>query len=359
MHPIRSSFFVYLLLPSLAVAQVTATYATFGAGCPGTGSGLGANHVVPATMANAFGGSDNSMPFTWSPMRYQQVFLGADLPTAFTMAGLSLRQNERGPIAHGVTVDLEIQVGYTTRSPQSLSTTFAANFDSGAAITVLPRGLVVFPDQGAYPTNPSEFFMTIGWPTHFAWSPAAGRNFLVQVTVFGNSAGNIVWGYPLDATGGSTARLYAYSPNATSGTLESNYGLVLGLRALTQTAVPLLYSTSTPQIGDTFRVRVAQARASSAALLCLGVSKSTWAGVALPLDLAWLGAPGCALLISIDHAQPVGLDATGYGSFSYMLPNNIYMLGQHIYNQALVADPAANLLGFALTNGGEGLIGNQ
>lgn len=359
MRTVRSLALVISLLPGLAVAQVTATYTPFGAGCPGTGSGLGANHVVPAPMANGFGGSDNSMPFTWSPMRYQQVFLGTDLPTAFTMAGLSLRQNENGPIAHGVTVDLEIQVGYTTLAPQTLGTTFAANFDSGPAITVLPRALIVFPDQPAHPTNPAEFFVTIGWPTHFAWSPAAGRNFLIQVTVFGNSAGNIVWGYPLDATWGGTARMYAYSPNATSGTLESNYGLVLGLRALTQAAVPVLYSTSTPQIGDTFRVRVAQARASSAALLCLGVSKNTWAGVPLPLDLGWLGAPGCAVLASIDHAQPMGLDATGYGSFSYTLPNNIYMLGQRFYNQALVADPSANLLGFALSNGGEGLIGNQ
>ena len=127
--------------------------------------------------------------------------------------------------------------------------------------------------------------------------------------------------------------LVADTPNATTGTLESNYGLVLGLRALTQTAVPVLDTTNTPQIGDTFRVRIKQARTSFAALLCLSGSKANWVGVPLPLDLGWLGAPGCALLSSIEASQPVSLDAPGNGSFSYTLPNNIYMLAICFYNQ--------------------------
>ena len=118
------------------LAQVDATYEPYGTGCNGTGTGLGGRNVLPAAMATSFGGSDNSIPFTWSPVRYQQVFLGSDLPSAFTMAGLELRQNERGPVAHGVTVDLEIMVGYTTRTPTTMSTTFATNFDSGTPVVV-------------------------------------------------------------------------------------------------------------------------------------------------------------------------------------------------------------------------------
>ncbi len=340
-------------------AQVNALYSTFGRGCPGTGIGLGGNNPLPAPMAGAFGGSDNSIPFTWSPIRYQQVFVGTDLPVAFTMAGLRLRQDERAVLAHGVTVDLEIQVGYTTRAPQSMSTTFAANFDSGAPVTVLPRSFVIFPDQPANPTDPADFFMTIPWTGTFAWAPASGRNLLVQVTVFGNSNGGSIWGYPLDATGGATARLYASPPTATTGTLEPGYGLVMGIVAQTTTAVPVLYSTNTPQIGDSFRVRLAQARPTTSAMLSLGFSASAWGGVALPLDLGWLGAPACAVLCSIDDLQHVAVDARGNASLSYDLPNNIYLLGLRFHNQFVVADPAANALGIVLSNGGTGVIGNQ
>jgi hypothetical protein len=284
--------------------------------------------------------------------------MGADLPVAFTMAGLSVRQNERPPVAHGVTVDLEIKVAYTTRGPFDLNTTFAANFDAGAPVTVLPRTLVVFPDQPTPPTNPSDFYFTIPWGATFDWTPVPGRNFLVDVTVFGNSWGGI-WGYPLDATGGATARLFGTPETATTGRLESGYGLVLGIRALTQTAIPSLYSTSTPQIGDTFRVRLAQARPSSPAMLFLGFSDANWQGIPLPFELTPLGAPGCSLLTSIEHAQPVATNALGAASFSYALPNNIYLLGERFYNQYLVADRTVNALGVVMSNGGVGVFGNQ
>jgi hypothetical protein len=359
MRAFSFAFPALAVLSQIAAAQITATYAPFGTGCPGTGTGLGGNHVVPASMTNAFGGSDNSIPFTWSPVRYQQVFLGSDLPSAFTMAGLSLRQDERGPVAHGVTVDLEIQVGYTTRTPQTMTTTFAANFDSGAPIVVLPRAQIIFPDQPANPTNPAEFFMTIAWATTFAWVPAPSRNFLVQVTVFGNSNGGFPWGYPLDATGGATGRLYGSPASATTGTYEVNYGLVMGLRALTQTAVPILYSTSTPQIGNTFRVRLAQARPQAPVALCLGASSTSWAGLPLPMDLGWLGGAGCSLLTAIDVVTPVTTNSAGAASFSYVLPNDIYLLRGRFYNQFVITEPTVNVLGLVLSNAGAGVIGNQ
>jgi hypothetical protein len=346
-----------LCLPSLALAQVNASYAPFGAGCPGTGSGLGTNHVVPAAMAQAFGGSNNIIPFTASPMKYQQVFLGADLPVPFRMAGLSLRQDESGA-GHRVIVDLEIHVGFTTRTPQTIGATFADNFDAGAPVAVVPRTQVTFPDTPLPPTHPSDFFFTIPWDTTFDWVPAAGRNFLVQVTIWGNSHGG-PWSYPLDATSLATTRVYGSPPTAATGTVHRNYGLVMGLRAPTDHAVPVLWSTSTPQIGDTFRVRLAHARATSAAVLALGASDTRWAGVPLPLDLGWLGAPGCRLLVSVDHAQPEATDAGGSASVVYDLPNSIYLLGGRFYNQYLVFDPPANAMGFALSNGGAGVVGNM
>ena len=127
-----------LAAASLCPAQVTATYATYGTGCPGTGVGLGATQVLPAA-ANSAWGSGNAIPFGWTPNRYQQIFLGSELPNAFTMAALSLRQTHTGPVAHNFAVDREIRVGYTTRWSGTMSTTFASNWDAGAPTLVLPR----------------------------------------------------------------------------------------------------------------------------------------------------------------------------------------------------------------------------
>lgn len=359
MRPV-SILFLTTALAASAFAQFDASYSPYGAGCNGTGTGLGGNNVLPAPMATAFGGSDNSIPFTWSPVKYQQVFLGSDLPRAFTMAGISVRRDEGAIRAHNISVELEIQVGYTTRTPTSMSTTFAANFDSGAPVQVVPRGVVDFPDQPLTPpANPGDFYFTIPWPIHFAWTPVPGRNFLVQVTIHGNSFGNQIWGYPLDACGGDTARLFGAPASATTGRLEPHYGLVLGFRELTHTAVPVLSSPEKPQIDNDFPVHLTQARPSSFALLLFGISDTSWNGLPLPFDLRLIGAPGCSLLASGEDMQVVPTDAAGAGSFTYLIPNNIYLLRGRFYNQYLVRDPAANGLGFVVSNGGAGVIGNQ
>lgn len=343
-----------------ATTQVPATFATFGAGCSGTGTGLGDRTVLPASAANQFG-SGNALPFGWSISRYQQIFDGAELPNAFTMAGLSLRQPRIGPLSNRFTIDVEIQVGYTTRTPTTMSATFANNFDSGAPVIVLPRSLVIIPDMvPTGPTGPSDFFFTIPWPATFDWVPAANRHFLMQVTILGNSYGGGTSGYAFDAIGSATtARLYGSPATATTGTLERGLGIVMGLRAQTHTAVPSLFSTNTPQINDSFRIRLSQARASSTAFVLLGFSASNWSGYALPLGLGSLGAPACSLLTSVDDAQAIAINAAGTGSFQYAIPNSLALLGLHFYNQGMIADPTANGFGFAFSNGGVALIGNQ
>jgi hypothetical protein len=343
-----------------ALAQFDATYTAYGTGCPGTGSGLGGHNVVPAPYANAFAGSDNSIPFTWSPVRYQQVFAGTDLPRAFTIGGLAVRQNERAPVAHNVTVDLEIKVAYTTRTPSTMNTTFAANFDAGAPVIVLPRTNVTFPDQSPTPpTSPAQFLMTIPWPTQFAWVPTAGTNLLIDVTVFGNSYGNRTWGYPLDAGSGQTARLWGTPANATTGALETGYGLVLSLVEWTTTAVPTLTSAETPQIGNQFPVTLGQARPNAPALLLFGASNQSWSGLSLPFDLGALGATGCQTLASGELILPVTTRSTGSATITFDIPSNIYILGGRFYNQFAVVDAAANRLGLALSNAAVGVFGNQ
>jgi hypothetical protein len=349
-----------LALAATTSAQVQATFVPFGSGCPGTGIGIGENHVAPAAMATSYG-AGNAIPFGWTPVVYQELISGSELPTAFVMKALSLRQPRSGPLSQRFLLDFEIRVGSTTKTPATLSNVFAQNFDLGAPVVVLPRTQLAFPDfVPGGPTSPADFFVTIPWVNTFAWNAAPGQSFLMQVTVFGNSYGGIAAGYAFDAAGGSSiARLYGSGPAATSGTLERGLGLVLGLRAETHTAVPRLFSTNTPQIGDSFRVRVEQARAAAPALMLLGFSDASWSGLPLPLDLSVLGAPGCALLVSPDLTLPFGTSAGGTGFLVYEVPNDLYLLGLAFYNQAWIAEPSTNALGYALSNGGAAVIGNQ
>jgi hypothetical protein len=338
-----------------AIAQITATYTTFGSGCSGTGAGLGNGNILPSAAATAFG-SGNVIPFGWSPNKYQQVFTGAELPTACVLAALQLRNTNTAPIAVTFVVDMEIKLGLTTRGVGNLSTSFAANWDLGTPIVVLPRSQITIPDA-VQPLSTSDFRIQIPFTNTFAWSPAAGNNLLVEVTVYGNSYGSGIYGYPFDNTSGVTS-VWGTPETATTGQLRS-FGPTMRFVEWTNTAIPRLYSTSTPQIGNTFRVRISQGRASALAVMATGFSSTIWNGNLLPLDLNAQGAPGCTLSVSPDSVLAVILSATGTGSQQFIIPNSIYLLGLTIHNQALVADPTVNALGWVTSNRGTGVLGNQ
>lgn len=345
----------FLVVASGLAAQ--GTYTPYGNGCSGSGTGLGTKYVTPATYANRFAGSDNVIPFSGQVTKYQQVILGAELPNAFTMAGLGARRDERWAGIERVLVDLEIQIGYTTRTPATLSTTFAANWDAGAPATVLPRGLFLYPAMPKTPlTDPAEFVLRIPWQATFDWVPMAGRNLLVQVIQRGGSR---PFAYPLDAGGSpSIARLYAFSDTALTGSSDvPNYGLVLCFYELTHTAVPILSSKETPQIGNQMPVQLAEARASAQAVLLLGASDRTWTGLMLPFDLTPFGGIGCSVLASGELQSRVTTNAAGTAKFVYDIPLAITLIGVRFHNQYVIVDPGANTLGLAVSNAATGVIG--
>lgn len=357
MPPRHSLAALFALLTPLAAQD--ATYTPFGSACPGTGTGLGANHVAPQAFANTFMPSNNVMCFTGAPARYQQVFLGSEFPTAFVMAGVALRWDNQNLLQmQGALVDLEIHVGYTTKTPATLSTTFAANFDSGAPVTVLPRSNVDFPSQDNPPAvDPTQFQLLIPWPSTFSWVPQAGRNLLVEFVQRGNSNG--AWAYVLDCGwSSSTARLYG-SDTAVTGSLDGfGYGYVMAFPELTHTALPQLTAADLPQFGSQMPLDLDQARGSTVALLVTGLSRTSHNGTPLPFSLAGYGAPGCSVLAAPASYQLVNVNAAGHGRGNFNVPMNFSLLGVQFFNQYLVVDPAANGLGFAVSNGGIGTIGN-
>lgn len=347
-----------VLLLAAAPAQIQAAYDVYGTGCPGTGTGLGTQHVVPAVYANQFAGGSNAIPFWMNSTRYQQLFLGTELPAAFTIGGFGVRQspNFLSGLSE-VLVDLEIQIGYTTRTPATMSATFADNFDLGTPVTVLPRTLFLFPGMPTTPpSSPSDFVLQIPFPTTLDYVPAPGRNLIVQIVHYGASTPGFA--YPMDAGGSSaTARLFASPQTSTIGTLEPGYGIVMCLFELTHTAVPILSSKETPQIGNQLPVKLSQARPKAPALLLLGGSDQLFAGLGLPFDLTPVGGTGCALLASAELSNGVTTSSSGTATFTYQIPLALTLLGGRFYNQWVIVDPNANPLGVAFSNAGAGLVG--
>ena len=189
--------------------------------------------TVPAAFRTGFGNTNNNIPISWTPTRYQQVFLGSELPTKLAIFGLGFRFDEAFANYKGQTIDMEITLAYTNKTPSTLTSTYASNFDitTPQPLVVFPRGQFKLPDMPATkPSNPQYWPIQIPFKILFVWIQQANRNMLVEIKVFGNSNNNNIFTYPLDACSGSTAtttRLFSGSATAATGTLGRSYGLVM------------------------------------------------------------------------------------------------------------------------------------
>jgi PKD repeat protein len=94
------------------------------------------------------------------------------------------------------------------------------------------------------------------------------------------------------------------------------------------------------------------------AVMVLGLSNTVSGGtLPLPLDVGFLGAPGCSLRVSLDVTDTV-VGTAPNGAWSLAIPNDPLLMGFLVYNQAAVFDPAANTFGFALSHAYGSVLGN-
>jgi hypothetical protein len=94
------------------------------------------------------------------------------------------------------------------------------------------------------------------------------------------------------------------------------------------------------------------AAAGAPAFLFFGTDSQHFGGIALPMPLGWIGAPGCALQTSVDAlylTSPVlgGGFATVYAGLP--LPRDPGFVGTSLHAQAMLLDPAANAAGLRMS----------
>jgi hypothetical protein len=121
--------------------------------------------------------------------------------------------------------------------------------------------------------------------------------------------------------------------------------------------VPLLGAAagSLPWAERSFTVRLAPIVPGQPAVLFFGVSRTSWSGVPLPLQLGVLGRADCNVLVSLDLAIPlVPAGAAATLTIPALAPA---LVGGVFYNQGASLDLTAGTAGLAFSNGARAEVG--
>ena len=130
----------------------------------------------------------------------------------------------------------------------------------------------------------------------------------------------------------------------------------LGAGCAGTNGVPLLAATP-PRLGQVVTLTCSSLRPGQIGIFVFGFSSVTWAGQALPLNLAVLGMPSCTAYCSVDLTMPLPI-TTGTIQTTVSLPSTPSTLGQALFAQVLGTDPGVNAFGAVVSNGLSLVVGN-
>lgn len=115
--------------------------------------------------------------------------------------------------------------------------------------------------------------------------------------------------------------------------------------------VPLHEASGTPELGQSVAYQLSLVPRSTPIVLYFGSSNTTWNRLPLPVDLAFLNAPGCAIRTDSLIAMPLSTTIFGAATVNVTVPINLSLISNSLYSQFVVYDPRANSLGLTTTRG--------
>jgi hypothetical protein len=176
--------------------------------------------VLPNAYTNMMGESANTFPHAFANMRYQQVFLGAELGDVTAVGGLCLRRDEifGGPAG---TQQLTVKLGPTQLNHLTLTPVFDANYS--AAPTTVFSGDVDLPASSGGGT-PDDFYISIEFTTPYLHP--AGSNVIVEI--LNTSATSLIHfdDWCVANVLCTTRRVFAFTTTAPAGFTDAT-GLVM------------------------------------------------------------------------------------------------------------------------------------
>ncbi|MCB9882580.1 MAG: hypothetical protein H6834_12390 [Planctomycetes bacterium] len=283
--------------------------------------------VLPREYERAWGRGSSSA-LGGNSTRTQVVFANP-FPSGTTVLGFGLRGTGATTDKAAFQADIEIQVSSTTAVPGSLDTTFANNIGNDV-VTVLPQQMVTIPAMLA--NRPTSDFARITFQTPFVFGMNGASNILVDLFVYGRSAG-ASW---------STDRAFA-SGNGRATTVGTGCG---------SATVSSTSAGGTYVAGATMTVTLAGAPPMTPAILFPSVDMSELLpGFPLPWSLTALGAGvGCDVLVNATlPSVPLTTDVGGGASVAFPIPFSVARVGTGSQWLYLDAPTVANPLGLFTT----------
>lgn len=291
-----------------------ASYATFGTGCRGSGSGRLCGSANPT--AKALGG-----------VPHDGRELAIAVPAAPTLRIISA-------------VELFTHARRTT-SGRQLSVALYRAAANGRPGTVLQRASMLVISGTAWYRALFKVPVIV---------PANQRLFLV----YGRDAANIA---PSIAQTGVTVPHYWRIGQTSSWSGPHPVPRRWAYRLFCAKSGTTLSHTGLPRLGTSFTVDLTGGKRVANALFVLGVSSQNWRGLRLPLSLQAAGAAGCSVFVSGELVFPISTDWKGEHRFRLTVPNQPALRGLRFFNQYVVEDAAANAFGATFSNAGVGTIG--
>lgn len=284
--------------------------------------------VVPNGYADLEGTSASRTPFGWSSGRVQYLVDGSQLcASTAVVTELQLRLdggnfNVDAPVAK--TFQCRIDAYEVPATPATMSSSWAVNIGAATAQTLYDGPLVVPAAARTFP-YPNPWTLTIPLQAPLVYLRANG-NLLLDLTVTGGAGDN--WpadGFFFHATEarGEVTRIVDDAACSVAGSAlaidvpqVAGNGVVGGSLNVTHTA-----TAGGPPIAFVYHA--------------LGLDNRQTGGVPLPVSLAALGAPACAL-----HVDPLlgALVPTSAGGQVWPLPATPAAVGVPLFTQAIGID---------------------
>jgi hypothetical protein len=301
--------------------------------------------VFPAEYAGVAEGPLNSpnQPLSNGVSRSMLVYDRAELaiPDGASITHVGFRQDATlTTMDAGRALQLEIRMGYTSRSPIAPSTTFETNYSSPST-TVFGPALFTLPNLRD-PQNPlpnGQFFIPLATP--FLFLPPAGQHLVVEYRVAGNSGGGTSFNYRLDRADYHSPVVLGPAGCQHSGGQTPN--LALG----------------TVRVGSSLSVTLSTAPANSFAAIVVQPGGRLQTPFSLAPFVSGI-SPTC-----LGQVTPAGISTlsgvtSGQGglSLTYSIPNIPALNDLFLPHQALVFDFFAPG-GLVVSNGAEVQIGQK
>ncbi len=274
----------------------------------------------------------------WEDMHEQVLYDGAQIArTRAVITAVAFRRDCDSTRAFQARkVHRRILADHCARIPDAISGFFAQNL-SPSAVKVFESTQVVFPPQPACKAGPAPFAVVFPFSKPFLYERKKG-NLLLDILGKGTPSAWREWIADAHAqfygTSGMTAPL---GPGCKGKAGEyvnlsvSSYPLKLG------GSLSLSFSTNISKPGTL--------------LAWVGARCDRIAGTPLPLDLAFLGAPGCKLYTSLEMLYVLQGSGSGYPALNLPIPKNPALALAQVYTQAAAYAPGANPAGLLFTGG--------